>query len=157
MNIYNRSIAAAARVVHGRSAVEPQLKSALFERNHKLDSLFTVKTLAMKKKPKKADDSAKSSSEIQAEARLRENTESLDESGYITILRTGVVCNDCDSLVKDTLSVRGFNPHESSVLVGLDDGQGMVKIYVTVQSNKVDSAADNDILEDKKRSHYSEV
>ena len=73
--IYDRSIAAATRVVHGRSAVQPNLKSALVERNHKLDSFFTVKTLAMKKKPKKGNDTTKSKSEIEGEARIKENSE----------------------------------------------------------------------------------
>ena len=41
------SIAAASKVVSGRTSVESNFKGALQERNHKLDDLFTVETLQM--------------------------------------------------------------------------------------------------------------
>ena len=47
-----RKIAAAQRTVFGRS-VEPNLKSALVERNHKLDFYFSVNSQAMSLKKDK--------------------------------------------------------------------------------------------------------
>ena len=40
----------------GRKSVEPNLPTALTERNRSLKHLFTVKSLAMKQKPKKVTD-----------------------------------------------------------------------------------------------------
>ena len=51
--------------------------------------------------------------------------------------RIGVFCNDCDSLLKEFMSIREMNPHETTVLVGLDDGQGLLKVCMTVQENKL--------------------
>ena len=48
-----RKIAAAQRIVFGRRSVEPLLKSALIERNHRLDSLFSVKSQDMSLKKDK--------------------------------------------------------------------------------------------------------
>ena len=48
-----RKIAAAQRTVFGRRSVEPNLKSALVERNHKLDFYFSVKSQAMSLKKDK--------------------------------------------------------------------------------------------------------
>ena len=48
-----RKFAAAQRVIHGRKSVAPNLKKALKERNHALDSIFTVKTQTMNLKKDK--------------------------------------------------------------------------------------------------------
>ena len=58
--------------MQGRHSVEPHLKTALKNRNHELDNLFTKETLDMKKKPKKG------------------SSEDVDEDGYVTVERTGV-------------------------------------------------------------------
>ena len=74
-----------------------------------------------------------------------------------------VICNDCDSLVMKSLSARAMNPHDSTVLVGLDDGQGFLKLCVTIQSNRADNLDQPDSLEGEggealqARAHYSEV
>ena len=125
------SIAAASRVVSGRTAVEPNLKGALKERNHKLDDLFSVETLEMQKKVRGVKE---------------------DENKVKSVLSTGVYCNDCDALIQEVIAVRGLNPHESTVLVGLDDGQKFLKICATIQSN---IRAEDDLPE-KFRSTYSQ-
>ena len=48
-----RKIAAAQRTVFGRRSVEPNLKSALVERNHKLDFFFSEKSQVMSLKKDK--------------------------------------------------------------------------------------------------------
>ena len=65
-------------------------------------------------------------------------------------------------MVQEALSVRGLNPHQSTVLVGLDDGQGILKICATIQGNRTDptdilAGDDEDDDSAKGRSHYSEV
>ena len=54
-----RKIAAAQRTVFGRKSVEANLKSALKERNHMMDPLFSVKSQFMtvkKNKPEAEED-----------------------------------------------------------------------------------------------------
>ena len=70
-------MAAAIRTVHGRKAVESNLKSKLFKKNHDLDDLFEVKTLEMKVKVKKGA--------------TVEKDEILDDKGQKTVLKTGVM------------------------------------------------------------------
>ena len=55
-------------------------------------------------------------------------------------------------MIQEVISVRGLNPHESTVLVGLDDGQKFLKICATIQSN---IRAEDDLPE-KFRSSYSQ-
>ena len=81
MHFIYSSIAAATRVVHGRNAVEPNLREALTEKNHQLDELFEVKTLLMKKKPKKNND----------DKDTNPDETPLDENGYLNVKRTGVM------------------------------------------------------------------
>ena len=47
------AIAAANRVVYGRNTVEPNLKNALYDRNHCLDDIFETRKLKMKTKADK--------------------------------------------------------------------------------------------------------
>ena len=74
-----------------------------------------------------------------------------------------VFCNNCDDLVQEALECRGLNPHESTVLVGLDDGQGILKICTTIQGNigepdsLEDSQGDDSDKSERRRSKYSEV
>ena len=77
------SIAAASRVVSGRTAVEPNFKGALKERNHKLDDLFSVETLQMQKKVRGVKE---------------------EENKVKSVLSTGVYCNDCDALIQEDIS-----------------------------------------------------
>mgnify|MGYP001207716393 CR=1 FL=1 len=51
-----RKFCTASRVVFGRNSVQPKISSSLTERNQSLKHLFTVKTLAMKQKPKKVKE-----------------------------------------------------------------------------------------------------
>lgn len=78
-------MASATRVLMGRNSVEPKLKAALTARNHMLDNLFSEMTLAMKKKPKAKKDSDDKESESSAKPL------ELDEDGYLTVERTGVM------------------------------------------------------------------
>ena len=54
------------------------------------------------------------------------------------ISKTGVVCCDVDGLVKKCLDKIAYNPHETTCLIGLDDGQGILKVCTTIQPNKDD-------------------
>ena len=69
-------------MVLGRDSVVPNLAAALKNRNHKLDELFDVKILPMKKKPKTSDTS---------KTKTQVDNSTLDEDGYITVARLGVI------------------------------------------------------------------
>ena len=60
---------------------------------------------------------------------------------YIHHIFIQVFCNNCDGLVQEALQVRGLNPHELTVLVGLDVGQNIMKICTTIQGNRPDPNA----------------
>ena len=111
-------IAGAMRVVNGRNSVEPNIQSKLVERNHRYDDLFEIKTLEMKQKVKKGEEN---------------NNKDLDQSGCRTVFRTGVVCSDPDRLVQTKIAEEGLNVHKALVKVGLDGGQGMLKVAATVE------------------------
>ena len=105
-------IAAAQRVVFGRKSVEPYLKRNLTDRNHKLDSLFSEKTQLMSMKKDK-------------ETKVEVHKE-----------KTGVFFNDLDQLVSLALQERGEDPRDITGLVGLDQGQGSLKVALTLVNNK---------------------
>ena len=78
-----------------------------------------------------------------------EDGEVLDERGRKTVMRTGVmilinrnlhhlikfqvVCNDPDQLVQTKIAEAGLDIHKAMVKVGLDDGQGMLKVCATIE------------------------
>ena len=56
-------------------------------------------------------------------------------------------CSDLDKLVSDMISHRNIDPVTSDVKVGIDGGQGMLKVGMTI--------SDRDNTEHVGRSHYS--
>ena len=141
--------------MYGRNSVESHVKSKLFERNHQLDDLFDVRTLPMKQKVKKGGNP--------------EDGEVLDERGRKTVMRTGgiilnnknfyhliklkVVCNDPDQLVQTKIAEAGLDIHKAMVKVGLDDGQGMLKVCATVEELQDEPAEGSK----KRRACYKDV
>ena len=62
-----------------------------------------------------------------------------------------VFCHDSNALVLKVLSERGMDPHSSDVHVGIDGGQGILKLAITATDRK------DAIKSSGGRSHYSEV
>ena len=125
-------IAAAQRTVFGRKSVQPNLKSSLYDRNHRLDPYFSVKSQLMGLKKNK--DTGE---------RIFEN-------------RTGVYCNNLDELVSLTLLERGLTPSTTTGLIGLDQGQGSLKVALTLVSNQCEESESDHEKENSRRSTYSE-
>ena len=92
-----------------RKAVESGLAEALAESNILLDDLFT------------------------AEEVLVENKEGEGEE------KTLVYCNDISELVLRLLEYRGLDPNTTDAKLGLDKGQGSVKVTVNVVQNRKDT------------------
>ena len=95
----------------GRGAIEPGLQGALKVKNHALDYIFDVKTKDMKGKKDK-------------------------ETGEHPVVScTGVSCKDAtavEELIQLVMKERGCNPFNTKGLIGLDDGQGMLKVGFTL-------------------------
>ena len=114
-NLSDREILGLAvdiRRVFGQGAIEPGLQAALTDKNHALDYLFDIKTKEMKGKKDK-------------------------ETGeYPIVSCTGVSCTDptsVDELIQLVMRERRCNPHNVKGLIGLDDGQGSMKVGFTLQ------------------------
>ena len=60
-------------------------------------------------------------------------------------------CLDLDELVSLAIHERGMNPYETTGLVGLDQGQGSLKVGLTLVENNDDEEKEN------RRSKYSQV
>ena len=115
------------RVVHGRKSVEPGIQQSLTQRNHQLDGLFGVKVKQMKRKPTKAEQENAQKGEVLMGP--------LDEDGCESVHRIGVSCLDVDELVLQTVRERGLNPAEVNILLGIDDGQGILKVHKLILSS----------------------
>ena len=63
----------------------------------------------------------------------------LDEDGYETIVRPGVICSDLDGFVQHVLGERGLNPFNVTILTGLVDGQKFLKIGLMTLDKDVES------------------
>ena len=100
--------------------MEPGLQTSLTERNHHLDGLFGVTVKKMKKKPTKA--------ELENEKQGKTIIGPVGEDGCEIVSRCGVYCLDVDQLVLHTIRERGLNPAEVNILLGVDDGQGILKV-----------------------------
>ena len=62
-----------------------------------------------------------------------------------------VVCVDPDQLVQTKIAESGLNIHKAMVKVGLDGGQGMLKVAATIEEEQKDPEPN------KKRSSYKDV
>ena len=58
-------------------------------------------------------------------------------------------CNDCSKLALDVMTHRGLNPHTCDVHIGIDGGQDILKVALTI-TNRLGA-------EKMGRSHYSQV
>ena len=151
--IYNceffRAIASATRVVFGRNSVAKDLPAEMTARNHYLDPHFKKVELDLKFKPAKKD-LADSEDEISDDE--GDDTVKVDENGCIDIKRVGVFINDLDEFVAHLIVHRALDPEKTLVKIGLDDGQGIFKVCMSLQSYQSASKEPT-----PKRSKYSDV
>ena len=113
----------AIRTKFGRNSVENGAGDFQAQLNHRLASFFKLVKLNVLKKHKKV--------------------ETIEE-------RWAVVCSDFEGLLSLILEIRDIDPEYEEFLVGFDEGQGLLKLMLLVQSIK-----DREEPE-KKRSKYSD-
>ena len=109
-----RKVAQAIRTVQGRKSMDPHLATALTQRNHLLDTLFDSTVVQVKN----------------AEKKSKKGTDESNSDGYSE--KVGVFCNDVDKLVSDLIEHRELDPTTCDVHVGIDGGQGSLKVGATV-------------------------
>ena len=123
----------------------PNFKEKLPKRNHALDNHFTKKTLQFKRKhvPDDEDDSDEVMEGLEPD---------VDEDGFIKVERTGVFCKDITEFTNFLIDERALDPNDTTIKIGIDDGQNLLKVCMSLQSlTKIAS-------EDKKaRSTYADV
>ena len=105
------------------------MKAAIIEKNHVLDHIYDIKTKVMKGKKDKTSGE------------------------YPSVECTGVACTDHSSveeLIQTVMKERGYNPYNTRGLVGLDDGQGMLKVGFTLQEVTDEGDDENNLKPDQK-------
>ena len=106
------------------------LPAEMTARNHYLDSHFKKVNLDLKFKPAKKDLADSDDETSEEEDDLAE----LDENGCIDIKRVGVFTNELDEFVAHLMVHRVLDPETTLVKIGLDDGQGIFKVCMSLQS-----------------------
>ena len=119
--------------------MEPNLKESLQTRNKSLDEFFCVKSLLLEEKKKKKGDGDSDSNSGDDEVPQGESLNyALKEGVRMDIfvkkyfLFYKVFCSDTNQLVLEILNHRGMDPQTSDVHVGIDGGQNMLKLGITI-------------------------
>ena len=103
------------RIKGGRDSVETHFRENIYNENKKLEDMFVLKHLNMKEKLKK------------------------DEMGLekiIDVEKGGVFVENLDDMVKYLIYERGLNPFETTIQLGFDGGQGMLKILLIAKHSE---------------------
>ena len=147
--MFYRAIASATRVVFGRDSVAKDLPTEMTDRNHYLDEHFRKVELDLKFKPAKKD--IEDSDDDDSEDEIGEKVV-LDENGCVDIKRVGVFTTELDEFVAHLMQLRVLDPETTIVKIGLDDGQGIFKVCLSLQTL---TPAQDQIK--PKRAKYSDV
>ena len=94
----------------------------------------------MKRKPTKTEVGRAEKGEIQLGP--------LGDDGCEDVKRVGVSAVSIDNLVVEVLLERGLKPEDVNILIGIDDGQGILKVSIVMIDKNIDNR--------EGRSHYSE-
>jgi hypothetical protein len=141
------AVAGATRVVFGRDSVIKNLPEEMKARNHFLDGHFKKVDLKLKFKPHK-----KNSDDSESEQEEEEMNVKVDKDGCIDIQRVGIFTNELDEFVAHLMLDRVLDPESTLVKIGLDDGQLIFKICMSLQSY-ISASEENQ----PKRARYSDV
>lgn len=105
-------LSAAIKQVMGRKAVESNLKQAIYDLNHTLDDFFSLENVNV----------------------TRKVGENITEE-----VRPLVYCNDVESLVSVLLLMREIDEDKHSLIMGIDDGQKVLKVMLAVTEKNTDT------------------
>ena len=134
------------RVHTGRDSVDPYFREAMQERNHAFENFFRhEKVRFMEYYTPDAEGPAfgeDGSRKKKPQKQLRPVEKSL------------AYCTDVNAFVTEIIAERGLDPERTIVQIGLDDGQGLIKVMMTIKTLEDDQHL---VLMDKKRrSSYSD-
>ena len=116
-------------MVFGQRAVESKMRENRVNLNHSVDEFFDLKTITLKFKPKKGDDT--------------HCDELLDENGCVDVSRPVIYCKDINGLVQKIIKERDLDPQNIVIKIGADDGQGIFKINLQILSSANSSHTPN--------------
>lgn len=101
----------ANRTVFGRKSVQPNLKAALGEANHRLESYFDSQKVTVEN--------------FTIDPKSKVKTTFYEEKSLI-------FCSDVDSFISEIMKLRNIFPNTSLIRLGMDGGQGFVKISLNI-------------------------
>ena len=117
-----KEVAKFVRFQCGKSSVEPNLNSVLKERNHLLEEDFVGKKVLMLETEKvDGDDDKENEKKGQKRKKKCEKKEVMKE-------RPAVFAKDVEELIAKIMMFRNLNPLQTEVQIGIDDGQGQLKV-----------------------------
>ena len=148
------------RIEGGRSVVEPGLEEYLTKRNSFLEDHFKEVWLKQTVKEKKAESPEKVKQGVPKEKgkgkrnKKEENKENAkvkvkEKKVEKEVQKVAIVAKDVEELAALAMVARGLTPENSIIQIGLDDGQGFIKVMLTVKPKNV-------IEGPKKRAKYAE-
>ena len=128
------------RVEAGRSAVEPGLDEFLTQRNSFLEDHFKEVWLKQTVKEKKAQSPEKVEQVVpngKGKRTKKEGGKVKEKKVEKEVQKLAIVAKDVDELAALVMVARGLTPENSLIQIGLDDGQGFIKVMLTVKSKNV--------------------
>lgn len=102
------------RVYCGRASVT-DLKLQMNKRNHMLDQFFTSKMIPQTKYQNEVDEKGKKTRTV------------------VSTTKPAVFTSDVQDLASKVMIERGLSPEQCCIQVGVDDGQNMVKVMMTIK------------------------
>ena len=96
--------------------MEPHLGTLLKERNHLLEDDFIAKKVAMLESEKDVEDEKK-----EGKKRKHKKVDVMRD-------RPAVFAKDVEDLVAKIILLRNLNPDDTEIQIGIDDGQGQLKV-----------------------------
>ena len=105
-------LSAAIQHVMGQKSVEPYFNKAITQQNHTLDDFFTQENVTVFRKVK-------------------------DE--IVEEVRPLIYCSDVEALISVMLLTRDIDEEKHNLIMGIDDGQGVLKVMLVVTDKSKDT------------------
>ena len=111
------------RVGCGRSSVV-KLQEEMTERNRKLTDMFEAKMLKQKKYV------------VDEEEEKENKPKKKKKKKVVDVVKPAVIAKNVEDLAALVMAERGLKPETSVIQIGIDDGQGLLKVMMTVKEKE---------------------
>ena len=83
-----------------------------------------------------------------------EPDEEIDEDGYISYRREGIVVKDINLWTKKVIESRGLDVENPTIQLGFDDGQSVLKLMETVKGSDPRRRGDVTLKDTPRKIHH---